>query len=176
MLTPHEQSIMQNIERRLKEMHTHLSQETPSLEDSAAWFTYLAELKAIQGNSSNHLSFIGILLAKQYLAECYGLTDFDAAEKPQGAPGIDIDVQLPDGRHLVAELKTTNPYKENDFGAMQRKMIKKDFVKLSGAKADIKLFLVTDPDTFLFMQKNKYRYMVQSITVVLLPTGEKFTA
>lgn len=114
-------------------------------------------------------------MAKEYLTKRFGLTDFDAAEKPQSAPGIDIDVHLPDGRRLIAELKTTNPYLENDFGAMQRKTIKKDFAKLSKTEAEIKLFLVTDPDTFKFMQKSKYHTTVKGITIVLLPTGEEFT-
>src|SRR5215207_9990923 len=114
MLSVHEQTMMQDIERRLIAMRAHLSEGTPSLEDTAAWFSYLAQLKAIQGNSSNAVSFVATLLAKQYLAQSYGLTQFDAAKKSQNAPGIDIDVILPDSRRLVAEIKTTNPYKPKD--------------------------------------------------------------
>lgn len=176
MLSVHELTIMKDIERRLKAMHAHLSTEVPALEDTTAWFSYLAELKAIQGNSSNIVSFVATLLAKQYLEKCYGLTSFDAAEKPQSAPGIDIDVILPDGRRLVAELKTTNPYKPKDFGAQQKKTIKKDFNKLAKAEVDIKLFLVTDPMTFIFIKKEKYQAMLHGVTVVLLTTGEEFTA
>ncbi len=176
MLSIQEHEKMKDIARRLDEMRAHLSGEIPPLEDSVGWFKYLAKLKEIQGNSSNSVSFVGTLLAKQFLANRYGLVDFDAAEKPQSAPGIDIDVQLPDGRRLVAELKTTDPYKEKDFGAMQRKNIKKDFIKLLKAEADIKLFLVTNPNTFRFMQKSKYQSTVQGITVILLTTGEEFTA
>ena len=176
MLSVNELAKMKDIEHRLKAMRSHLSKETPALEDTAAWFSYLAELKTIQGNSSNNMSFIGTLLAKQYLAQNYGLTSFDAAEKSQNAPGIDIDVMLSDGRRLVAELKTTNPYKPKDFGAQQRKTIKKDFLKLANAQADIKLFLVTDPIAFGFMKKSKYQLMVQGVTLVLLTTGEEFIA
>ena len=167
--------MMKDIERKLDEIRAHLSKDVPELDDSAAWFEYLAKLKSIQGNASNDVSFVATLLAKEYLSQHYGLSDFDAAEKPQGAPGIDIDVRLPDGRRLIAELKTTNPYLENDFGAMQRKTIKKDFAKLSKTEADIKLFLVTDTDTFRFMQKSKYHTTVTGITIVLLTTGEEFT-
>jgi len=165
--------MMQDIERRLIAMRAHLSEGTPSLEDTAAWFSYLAQLKAIQGNSSNAVSFVATLLAKQYLAQSYGLTQFDAAKKSQNAPGIDIDVILPDSRRLVAEIKTTNPYKPKDFGHQQKKSIMQDFMKLAKAEADIKLFLVTDPITFGFMKKSKYHSMVQGITVVLLTTGEE---
>lgn len=175
MLSARETEMMKDVERRLVAMRDHLAHEMPSLEDSTAWFQYLTELKAIQGNANNDVSFVATILAKEYLLRNYGVKDFDAAEKPQSAPGIDIDVHLPDGRRLIAELKTTNPYKENDFGAMQRKTIKKDFAKLSKTEADIKLFLVTDFDTFRFMQKSKYHTTVKGITIVLLTTGEEFT-
>jgi hypothetical protein len=134
MLSVYELAVMKDIERRLKATLAHLSRETPALEDTAAWFAYLAELKAIQGNASNRVSFVATLLAKQYLAKNYGLTGFDAAEKSQNAPGIDIDVRLPDGRRLVAELKTTNLYKE-DFGHQQRRSITNDFTKLTKTEA-----------------------------------------
>jgi hypothetical protein len=176
MLSVHELAMMQDIERRLKATLAHLSRETPALEDTVGWFAYLAELKAIQGNAHNRVSFVATLLAKQYLAQHYGLTGFDAAEKSQNAPGIDIDVRLSDGRRLVAELKTTNAYKPKDFGAQQRKTIRKDFMKLANVKADIKLFLVTEPIAFSFMKKSKYQSLVQGVTVVLFTTGEEFIA
>jgi hypothetical protein len=175
MLSAHETEKMKDIEQWLVAMRAHLAKDVPPLEDSTAWFQYLTELKAIQGNANNNVSFVATILAKEYLLTRYGVKGFDAAEKPQGAPGIDIDVHLPDGRRLIAELKTTNPYLENDFGAMQKKMIKKDFAKLSKTEADIKLFLVTDAETFRFMQKSKYQTTVTGITIVLLTTGEEFT-
>lgn len=171
----HEIAKMKDIEQRLVAMHAHLAKDIPPLEDSTAWFRYLTELKAIQGNANNDVSFVATILAKEYLLRRYDVKDFDAAEKPQSAPGIDIDVRLPDGRRLIVELKTTNPYMENDFGAMQRKTIKKDFAKLSKTEADLKLFLVTDSATFRFMQKSKYHTTVKGITIVLLTTGEEFT-
>ena len=45
---------------------------------------------------SNDVSFAATLLTKQYLFAKFGVT-FDAAEKPQGAPGIDIDLKATDG-------------------------------------------------------------------------------
>jgi hypothetical protein len=176
MLSTNEQAMMIDIERRLSEMRSYLSKAIPSLQDTASWYTFLSELKAIQGNSSNDVSFVATLLAKQYLAECYGLTKFDAAEKPQGAPGIDIDVLLPDGRRLVAEIKTNYPYTTSDLGAKQKETFEKDFFKLAEANADIKLFLVTEYKTFELMKKQKYQSMLNGVTVVLLTTHEKFIA
>ncbi|MFT3893103.1 MAG: hypothetical protein QM730_15850 [Anaerolineales bacterium] len=176
MLTTHEKAMMQDVERRLVEMRAHLSRELPAVEDTAAWYAFLADLKSIQGNSSNDVSFVATLLAKQYLARCFGVSNFDAAEKAQGAPGIDIDIRLPDGRRLVAEIKTTSPYMPNDLGAQQKATFEKDFIKLRNAVAELKLFLVTEPRTFELMKRLKYRLMLQGVTVVLLTTNEEFTA
>lgn len=176
MLSTHEQEMMKDIERRLSAMRAQLSKETPPIENSAGWYAYLADLKEIQGNASNDVSFVATLLAKQFLGNHYGLTKFDAAEKPQGAPGIDIDVHLPDGKRLVAEIKTTSPYQANDLGAAQKASFEKDFFKLAEARADVKLFLVTDPKTFDLMKRPKYQSMLQEVTVVLLTTGEEFPA
>jgi hypothetical protein len=121
------------------------------------------------------MSFVATIVAKQYLSRCYGLTGLDAAEKSQNAPGIDFDIQMPDGRRLVAELKTTDLYKD-DLGHQQRKSITKDFDKLKNAKADVKLFLVTQSQTFELLKRPKYQSVLQGITVVLLTTGEEFTA
>ncbi len=86
---------------------------------------YLHSIKSIQGNFNNDIGFVSTLLAKQYLEKTYDLQGFNAADKPQGAPGLDIDVKLQDGRHLVAEIKTTSPYKSNDLGAQQINSFKK---------------------------------------------------
>lgn len=176
MLSTHEHEMMKDIERRLNAMRVQLAKEIPLLENSAAWYAYLAELKEIQGNANIDVSFVATLLAKQYLAKRFGLTSFDAAEKRQGARGIDIDVKFPDGRRLVAEIKTTNPYKVNDLGSNQQEEFEKDFFKLASAIADVKLFLVTDPRTFDLMKRPKYQSMLKQVTVVLLTTGEEFPA
>jgi hypothetical protein len=177
MLNQHEMDFMEEIKRRLTKVRSHLaSKEFPSLEDIDAWYAYLAELKAIQGNFNNDVSFLATLMAKEYLVTKYGLRGFDAAEKAQGAPGIDIDARLPDGRRLVAEIKSTFPYKQDDLGAKQIEEFKKDFFKLANAKADLKLFLVTETRTFDLMKKPKYKEQLPGVHVVLLPTGEEFEA
>jgi hypothetical protein len=176
MLSIHEQAMMKDIEHRWTEIRAFASKSFPPLENSLAWYDNLAKLKEIQGNASNDASFVATLLAKQLLANRFGLINFDAADKPQGAPGIDIDVQLPGGRRLVAEIKTTSPYKPNDLGAQQKTTFEKDFIKLANANAEIKLFLVTDRRTFELMKRPKYRSWLQGVTVILLTTGEEFTA
>ena len=133
---------MNDIKRRLVQVHAHLSEnEFPPIEKISAWYSYLAELKFIQGNFNNDVSFLATFMAKQYLEEIYGVQYFDAAEKPQGSPGLDIDVHLPNGQRLIAEIKTTFPYKPTDLGAQQKASFKKDFKKLAKAIADVKLFL-----------------------------------
>jgi hypothetical protein len=73
------------------------------------WYEFFSELRDIQGNSSNDLSFVATLLAKRYLSQHFQIS-FCAAEKPQGAPGIDIDCRTPAGERIVGEIKTTKPY------------------------------------------------------------------
>ena len=65
-------------------------------------------------------------MAKQYLNTNYGIDDFDAAEKPQGAPGLDIDIKTRSGQRIIAEIKTIYPYQSDDFGAQQKNSFKKD--------------------------------------------------
>ncbi len=89
---------------------------------------------------------------------------------------MDIDVKLQDGRHLVAEIKTTSPYKSNDLGAQQINSFKKDFKILREAIAEIKIFFVTEPRTFKLMKLDKYKTLLTGVQVVLLPSGEEFVA
>ena len=168
---------MKDIQHRLSQVRSHLSEnEFPSITEISAWYSFLAKIKFIQGNFNNDISFLATLMAKKYLEERYGLQNFDAAEKPQGAAGIDIDVRLPDGRRLIAEIKTTSPYKPNDLGAQQKAMFENDFTKLADAGAEIKLFLLTEQATFYLMKKPKYKSQLSGVSVVLLTTGEEFTA
>jgi hypothetical protein len=138
---------------RLREfLHTNALAEPP---DPAQWHSFLSALRKIQGNINNDGSFIATLLAKQYLHSTFGV-DFDAAAKPQGAPGIDIDATTPEGHRLVAEIKTTVPYNGTDFGEQQAASFKKDFAKLAASDAKHKLLLVTDSAAFEALKRQKY--------------------
>jgi hypothetical protein len=66
----------------------------------------------------------------------------------QGAPGIDIDVETSEGHRIVAEIKTTVPYKPSDFGGKQAESFKNDFAKLVEAEAAHKFLFVTDSRAF----------------------------
>lgn len=168
---------IEGIKHRLVQVRAHLSEnDFPSLENISDWYSYLAELKSIQGNFNNDVSFLATLMAKQYLEEKYNLQHFDAADKPQGAPGLDIDVHLPNGQRLIAELKTTFPYKSNDLGAQQKASFKRDFNKLAKADAEIKLFLLTERKTFELMKEPKYKSQLSGVKVVLLTSGKEFLA
>lgn len=141
-------------------------------------FKFLSTLREIQGNLSNDVSFAATLMAKEFLSSKFGIS-FDAADKPQGAPGIDIDIRLPNGERIVAEIKTTVPYQANDFGAQQAASFKKDFAKLSEAKAEHKFLFVTDARAFAALMKPKYlQYLshIPGVRVVNLVTGDEYAA
>lgn len=143
MLTDQELDYCSKIALRVAEARTFLDSHSLSepLEPTAL-FAFLSELREIQGNLSNDVSFAATLMAKAYLLPKFGLT-FDAAEKAQGAPGLDIDVMAPDGSRVVGEIKTTVPYQGNDFGAQQAASFKKDFAKLTSAQAKHKFLFIT---------------------------------
>ncbi len=160
---------------RIEQVRAYLNEnDFPNIENVTAWYKFLTNIKNIQGNFINDISFLATLMAKQYLEKKYGDLKFDAAKKAQGAPGLDIDIQLANGKRLVAEIKTTLPYKPNDLGAQQKNTFDKDFAKLASAKADIKLFFLTEQRTFDLMKNPKYRSKLSHVTVVLLPSGEAF--
>ena len=172
-----ERSNLESIENRIEEIRKFfLSTEIPQNPDPKIWYDFLKGLKIIQGNSNNDISFIATLMAKDYLTLKFGPLEFDAALKPQGAPGLDIDINLQNGKRLIAEIKTTIPYKDTDFGSQQRDGILIDIHKLVNNQADHKFFMFTDKSSFEIIQKSKYSSKMMGITAVLLTTGEEFLA
>ena len=176
MLTARESRYCAEIADRMSRIRDHLNEA--SLADPvepSTWYEFLSALRKIQGNLSNDLGFVATLLAKRYLSSKFSV-DFDAAEKPQGAPGIDIDVRTADGQRIVAEIKTTDPYQPNDFGAQQAASFNKDFIKLAAASAAHKFLFVTEPRAFSVLQKPKYTKLIPGVRIVLLTTGEERAA
>jgi hypothetical protein len=174
LLTAAEQRYCEAIARRIDRIRQLLVDKTLGDPDSPTlWYEFLSELRDIQGNASNDLSFVATLLAKRYLAQHFRIS-FCAAEKPQGAPGIDIDCRTTTGERIVGEIKTTKPYQSADFGAQQAAMFKKDFAKLSAAEAQHKFLLVTEPRAFEVLKKPKYSKLMSGVRVVLLTTGEHY--
>jgi hypothetical protein len=148
---------------------------SPETTSPEAFYRYLAKAKLILGNLNLSVSFAGNLMAKHYLTAKLPMIPFDAAQKPQGAPGLDVDARTADGKRVVAELKTTDPYLIHDLGAAQKTEFRKDFEKLKIARAEHKFFFVTEARTFEAM-KRKYAREIPGITVVLLTTGEEYQA
>ena len=176
MMTEREKRYCSEIADRVARMRKFLN-ENALLEppEPTEWHSFLSRLRQIQGNLSNDGSFIATLLAKQYLSSRFGV-EFDAAEKPQGAPGIDIDVASSDGQRIVAEIKTTVPYQVSDFGAQQAASFKKDFAKLAASEASHKFLFVTDAGAFSALQKAKYTKLMPGVRIVHLATGQEHAA
>jgi hypothetical protein len=176
MLTEREHRYCTEIKARIAQARAFLlADDLPECPEPKSLFQLLARLREIQGNVSNDVSFAATLLAKEYLSARFSIT-FDAAEKPQGAPGIDIDVVTSSGERIIAEIKTTVPYQLSDFGAQQAASFKKDFVKLAGATAMHKFLFVTDKRAYVALQKPKYLAQIPGVRVVNLITGEEFVA
>jgi hypothetical protein len=98
VLTEAERARCSEITRRVGRLRELVAAETlGNPDDPAAWYKYLAAVKQIQRNLSNDISFVACLLAKRYLGQHHGVLGFDASAKPQGAPGLDIDMRTPDG-------------------------------------------------------------------------------
>ncbi len=166
--TTNEQAYFDRIRRQIDELRSYLdTHELPEDSSPDEWFDYAAGMKAIQGNTSNNLSFLACVLAKRYLAARFDIGDYDAAEKAQGAPGLDIDLTTNGNERIVGEIKTTVPHKENDLGSAQKTSFQKDFAKLNRAEAHFKFFFVTNTKTFEVVQQ-RYIDLIPGVELVLL--------
>lgn len=169
-LTSNEQIQLAAVDQRLSELRTYLlERQTPGRDGAAAdWFAFLSAMKQITGNASNDLSFVATLMAREYLSSVLDMAPFDAALKPQGAAGLDIDERTQSGERVVAEIKTTVPYLGADLGAAQKASFRKDFAKLRLADAPHKFFFLTNPDAYNAVMR-RYAAEVDGVSVVLLP-------
>jgi hypothetical protein len=140
--------------------------------DPAAMFNYLVAVKNTIGNLNNDISFLATLLVKPFMRKRFGI-EFDAALKPQGAPGLDLDCTLSDGTRVVGELKTTKPYQPG-FGAAQKREITKDLARLASAEAAHRFMFVTDAESFRTICRPSFSCLAPGVEVVDLVTGETF--
>ena len=176
MLTDGEERYCTRIQDKINSLRTYLvGNNLGKSGDMASWYSFLSGIKSIQGNINNNISFVSTLLAKYYLLKQFDIESYDAAEKPQGAPGLDIDLINKSGERIVAEIKTTVPYNGNDFGAQQKKMIEKDLTKLNDADANHKFMFVTEDDTFNILCRPSYEDKIAGIHLVQLLTGQEHT-
>jgi hypothetical protein len=156
-----------------RSLRLYIAENGLSADDPAAWLAYITGLKNLLGNISNDAGFVATLLVKRYLAERFGITDFDAAAKPQGAAGIDIEARTTDGQTIVGELKTTKPYQPG-FGAQQRTMMLKDLARLAASSANHRFMFVTDPDAFATLCKPVWAARAPGVEIVDLESGKTF--
>jgi len=116
--------------------------------------------KEIIGNIDMDIHFLTSYLANSFLGKRHGVT-IDMT-KAVGSSGMDIELE-----QVVAEIKTTTPYLENDFGARQKETIKKDLERLENADKKHKYFFVIDDKTEQIL-KQKYSKHYPSVKIVNL--------
>lgn len=118
------------------------------------------ELKKHIGNIGNDIHFLASYLANSFLSKRHNVT-IDLG-KAVGSSGLDIELET-----IVAEIKTTIPYLENDFGAAQKREIKKDLERLDDTRAEYKYFFVIDDGTERILRQ-KYSKNYPSVKIVNL--------
>lgn len=154
---------------KLQELMTELRSCNIDFEDLDVYEVYksLNQIKEIMGNFNNDISFVSCLMAKEFLETQFHLKEFDVSEKSQSASGLDIEVYTEDSKRIVAEIKTTCPYKTNDFGSNQIESLRNDFRKLRTAQADYKFLFVTEKSAYEVLER-KYSKEIDGIILILL--------
>lgn len=131
-----ERSTIQQTRQRIMRLGAFFAENPlPEADTAAEWFVYLAIFKEELGNINNDVSFFATLLAQAYLLQHVDIRPFDAAAKARGAPGLDIDEQTKGGERIIAEIKTTHPYRGDDLGAHQKGAFANDAAKLQKENA-----------------------------------------
>lgn len=133
------------------------------------WLEALTQLKAVVGNNSDDLAFIGRLLAKEYLRRLFSIEDYDAASKPRNTRGLPLDVQTTSGERVIAEIKTTTPFYESNLGEKQREVFDRDFGRLNATAADHKFFFITDPRLYEIVTTRYAHLIPAAVRVIRLP-------
>ncbi len=163
---------LDGLENKIRSLRDALAMGIPELKSLEIPTTYrwLVGIKTILGNFNNDVSFIGALMAKDFLLNRHRISGLDVSLKAQGAAGFDIEVTAANGDRIVAEVKTTIPYAGTKLGAKQAEMFRKDFAKLAAVKTRFRYFFVTEKEAFDATLR-KYGTDLEGITVVLLPNG-----
>lgn len=171
-LTPNERERFAIIDTRLQRLRTLLA-ERPAPTESAStgdWFRLLDEIKEVQGQTNNDMSFVATLLAKDYLlSHVSGLDPFDAAAKPMGSPGLDIDLRTRNNERVIGEIKTNSLQSGKALQSMQHEQVAKDIQRLRTTEAKFKFFFVTGQGMPEYVSR-RFRQDLAGITVVLLPS------
>jgi hypothetical protein len=151
-----------SINRKMDRLRAFVLNEDLQIKDGdvETALTKLLKLKECIGNIGNDLHFLTKYLADSFLKEKHGVT-IDLTT-PDGSAGLDIELD-----EIVGEIKTTIPYLENDFGAAQKREIKKDLERLENSPEKYKYFFVIDGKTERIL-KQKYSKHYPSVKIVNL--------
>ena len=153
---------LDSINRKMDRLRAFVLNEDLRIKDGGVKtaLTKLLKLKECIGNIGNDLHFLTRHLADSFLKEKHGVT-IDLTT-PDGGAGLDIELD-----EIVGEIKTTIPYLENDFGAAQKREIKKDLERLENSPEKYKYFFVIDGKTERIL-KQKYSKHYPSVKIVNL--------
>jgi hypothetical protein len=118
------------------------------------------EFKEVVGNTGNDIHYLALHLANSFLKEKHGKSvDFS---KLPGSAGLDIELD-----DIAAEIKTTIPHLSNDFGAAQKREIKKDLERLEFSYKKNKYFFIVDNHAERILRA-KYAHIYPSVKIVNL--------
>ena len=151
-----------NLNGKIQRLRAFLADEDLQIRENniRTALTKLLKLKEIIGNIDMDIHFLASCLANSFLKKKHGVV-IDLS-KAVGSSGLDIELE-----EIVAEIKTTSPYLENDFGAKQKETIKKDLERLENSREKYKYFFVVDGKTERIL-KRKYSRDYPSVNIVNL--------
>ena len=167
-MTKNEETQLNNIKTIIGKLKSYLgNSDINDIDELKKIYNYISEIKSIQGNLNNSISYIACLMAKEYLLKNYDINNIDVSIKPQSANGLDIDEKLNNGERIICEIKTIFPLVENDFGSAQRNSFRNDFKKLNETVSKHKILFVTEQKAFNVL-KEKYLNELVNVKIVLL--------
>lgn len=133
---------LDEVNKKMARLKTFFSSQDLQIRDNdvrTVLKTFL-ELKRCFKNINNDIHFLAYYLANTFLKNRHSVT-IDLT-KATGSAGPDIELE-----EIVAEIKTTIPLLENDFGAKQKEEIRKDLERLENSTEKYKYFFVIDDET-----------------------------
>lgn len=86
--------------------------------------------------------------------------------------GLDIDARTTSNERIIGEIKTTTPYKGDQFGAAQIAALRKDFNKLRQHQAEHKYMFVTDIAAFNALRQS-FAHDLPGVMIVCLTSGDQ---
>lgn len=147
-----EATAIEELDNKLTAFGQLLRRRERRAHDARFMLKQLVAVKQLQRNIHNDMSMLACILAKEYLTSRHHLRPYCAIGKHQNSPGLDVDCGTMSGQRVVAEIKTTTPAGDEDFGSAQYDEIEKDLDRLRSTEAKHKYFFVTDREAYELMQ------------------------